>query len=81
MSQVVPERKISHRLTYPPRNGLKYHKAYGTCVKKAAPDARSSDRPYYCYEDACGKAYKNMNGLRWGWQLNFHAAKHVTGVH
>lgn len=47
------------------RNGLKYHKAYGTCVKKTAPDARSSDRPYYCYEDACGKAYKNMNGLRW----------------
>lgn len=47
------------------QNGLKYHKAYGTCVKKAAPDARSSDRPYYCYEDACGKAYKNMNGLRY----------------
>ena len=46
------------------RNGLKYHKAYGSCVKKTLPSERSSDRPYFCYEDDCAKAYKNMNGLR-----------------
>lgn len=73
---------------YKQQNGLKYHRLHGHCNSnggKGSGDGEAGangeegyfveeDKPFGCYVGpACGKKYKNMNGLRYHYQ---HSGAH-----